>query len=157
MQRRVFAGMIVAVTVTACGASGTAVPKTPAITAARACLHRDGMIVSRIPAAQLRSFSSEPETTPLPVAGLTVIKRGRRGSPRTRILVAYFATPAAATASNNAGLTALLSEGSFEVQQAASRSHHGRVLLLDYRGADLTTELKVRHCTMGVPASPFAS
>ena len=157
MLRRALAGMAAAVMLTACGSSGTGVPKAPTLTAARACLQGIGMSVSSVPAGQLRSLTSSPDTTPVPVAEL---KAAQRGPAHTRMLVAYFATPEAATASANGGLTALLApRGILETQRAASGAHRGRVLLIEYNSVSSNQAImfKARYCTTGVPVpSPEA-
>jgi hypothetical protein len=151
MMRRTLAAIATAVTLAACGSSALSVPKTPPIAAARACLHRHGMTAVEVPASQLRSLSSPSEHEPVPVAELHVVKRA---APHTRMLVVYFAAPAAATTAANGDLAAVLRprpRNGVEIQQAAAGTHHGRVLLLDYHGADLISMLNARHCTTGMP------
>jgi hypothetical protein len=74
-----------------------------------------------------------------------------------RMLVVYFATPAAATAAASGDLANVMSatpRNGVEIQQAAAGNRRGRVLLLllDYRGPDLMSMLKAKHCTTGVSA-----
>jgi len=129
--------------VAGCGGDATAPPTTPKITSALACLHRHGLVTTEVAVSRLRSFTPPAQPAAVPVAEVRVV---RPGLVPTRLLIAYFATPAQATAAFDDPALIAAKKG-LEFQQA------GRVLVIDYYplASNQTTMFKARYCTTGLP------
>lgn len=151
--RRGIAGVGIAVLLAGCGSTNS-LPKTPTITAARSCLQRQGMSSTVVPTTRLRPITDRSANVPAPVAELKVVKPAPA---KTRLLIAYFGTPQAATtaqASVNPNASAFKAAiGSLEIQQATAGKQHGRVLVIEFHPAasNRHTLFAARYCTTGVP------